>query len=304
MAALSYYSNWEPLQHMDSDIITMLDPVTQPPELPPELTSSFPDAWNVDYLLHSDDYFYSDNLNSVQFDFPNGIPSENLTAEQFSIQQEVEPFKRQKGCISYEELCSDDLLKPCFSNGLAQNPCLTAFQDYSPPLPVFPTVYSGGSYETCLSKEPTAPAPAGSLSAQSIAARQRRRKITEKTHELGKLVPGGQKMNTAEMLQSAHKYIKFLQAQVRVLEFVASFPQVIDWFILCSWNYCLKIEFLCQFCWSTVDMCRRKRRNLLKVVKSCRLFFLNRHWFKKSSTRARNALFQRNSPAKSAVMTR
>ncbi|KAJ6753359.1 TRANSCRIPTION FACTOR BHLH52-RELATED [Salix purpurea] len=40
------------------------------------------------------------------------------------------------------------------------------------------------------------------LSAQSIAARERRRKITEKTHELAKLVPGGNKMNTAEMFPS------------------------------------------------------------------------------------------------------
>lgn len=36
------------------------------------------------------------------------------------------------------------------------------------------------------------------LSAQSVAARERR-KITEKTRELGKIVPGGEKMNTAEM---------------------------------------------------------------------------------------------------------
>ncbi|CAA0832267.1 Transcription factor bHLH52 [Striga hermonthica] len=64
---------------------------------------------------------------------------------------------------------------------------------------------------------------AGGVSAQSIAARQRRRKITEKTQELGKLVPGGQRMNTAEMLQAAYKYIKFLQAQVGILEFAASY---------------------------------------------------------------------------------
>ncbi|KAM7263541.1 hypothetical protein ACFE04_001224 [Oxalis oulophora] len=56
------------------------------------------------------------------------------------------------------------------------------------------------------------------LSVQSIAARERRRKITGKTQELGKLIPGGAKMNTAEMFQAAYKYIKFLQAQVQVLE--------------------------------------------------------------------------------------
>lgn len=62
----------------------------------------------------------------------------------------------------------------------------------------------------------------GSLSAQSVAARQRRRKITEKTQELGKLIPGGHKMNTAEMFHAASKYIKFLQAQVGILECMGS----------------------------------------------------------------------------------
>ncbi|KAL1349732.1 hypothetical protein HN51_026236 [Arachis hypogaea] len=56
------------------------------------------------------------------------------------------------------------------------------------------------------------------ISAQSIAARERRRKITEKTQELGKLVPGGPKMNTAEMLHAASRYVKYLQTQVGMLQ--------------------------------------------------------------------------------------
>ncbi|GLT35645.1 hypothetical protein SLA2020_100800 [Shorea laevis] len=59
------------------------------------------------------------------------------------------------------------------------------------------------------------------LSPQSIAARERRRKITKKTQELGSLIPGGQKMNTAEMLQAAYKYVKFLQAQVGLLQIMS-----------------------------------------------------------------------------------
>ncbi|XP_058071282.1 transcription factor bHLH52-like [Magnolia sinica] len=57
-----------------------------------------------------------------------------------------------------------------------------------------------------------------SVSAQSVAARQRRKKISEKTQELGKLIPGGNKLNTAEMFHAAFKYVKFLQAQVGILE--------------------------------------------------------------------------------------
>nr|CAA8286898.1 Unknown [Brassica rapa]CAA8287865.1 Unknown [Brassica rapa]CAA8392482.1 Unknown [Brassica rapa]CAA8404162.1 Unknown [Brassica rapa] len=56
------------------------------------------------------------------------------------------------------------------------------------------------------------------LSSQSMAARERRRRIAEKTHELTKLVPGGQKLNTAEMFQAAAKYVKFLQSQVGILQ--------------------------------------------------------------------------------------
>ncbi|KAK7401634.1 hypothetical protein VNO78_13258 [Psophocarpus tetragonolobus] len=56
------------------------------------------------------------------------------------------------------------------------------------------------------------------ISPQSLAARERRRKITEKTVELGKLVPGGPKLNTAEMLNAAARYVKYLQAQIGMLE--------------------------------------------------------------------------------------
>lgn len=56
-----------------------------------------------------------------------------------------------------------------------------------------------------------------------MAARERRRKITAKTQELGKLIPGAQKMNTAQMLQAASKYVKFLQAQLALLQQMASF---------------------------------------------------------------------------------
>ncbi|XP_068319484.1 transcription factor bHLH52-like [Pyrus communis] len=64
----------------------------------------------------------------------------------------------------------------------------------------------------------------GTVSPQSIAARERRRKIIEKTQELGRLIPGATKMNTAEMLQAAYKYVKFLRAQVSVLKLMTDSP--------------------------------------------------------------------------------
>nr|GEV17652.1 Myc-type, basic helix-loop-helix (bHLH) domain-containing protein [Tanacetum cinerariifolium] len=61
-----------------------------------------------------------------------------------------------------------------------------------------------GSYNQALKQD--ASYEERSLSAQSLAARARRRKISEKTQEFGKLIPGGQKMNTAEMFQVAFNY--------------------------------------------------------------------------------------------------
>lgn len=66
------------------------------------------------------------------------------------------------------------------------------------------------------------------VSAQSIAARERRRRITEKTQELGKVVPGGTKMNTAEMLAAAFKYLNFLHSQLHILRFMSSLHQVLS----------------------------------------------------------------------------
>ncbi|KAL3509630.1 hypothetical protein ACH5RR_029031 [Cinchona calisaya] len=52
----------------------------------------------------------------------------------------------------------------------------------------------------------------------SELARQRRQRISEKTRCLQKILPWDKKMDTGTMLEEAYKYIKFLQAQIRVLE--------------------------------------------------------------------------------------
>ncbi|KAI0499880.1 hypothetical protein KFK09_018088 [Dendrobium nobile] len=59
-----------------------------------------------------------------------------------------------------------------------------------------------------------------SISPQSVAARGRRKKISAKTEELGRLIPGGEKMSTANMLVAAHKYVRFLQAEESVLQYM------------------------------------------------------------------------------------
>ncbi|KAF6154915.1 hypothetical protein GIB67_018352 [Kingdonia uniflora] len=53
---------------------------------------------------------------------------------------------------------------------------------------------------------------------QSVAARHRRERISERIRILESLVPGGAKMDTTTMLDEAIRYVKFLKRELHKLQ--------------------------------------------------------------------------------------
>ncbi|XP_072962936.1 transcription factor bHLH52-like isoform X1 [Typha angustifolia] len=146
--------------------------------------------------LYYDPFESSDFPNDSSFHSPESIPLPSL---------------------NHSSLSSPDLYPPREEFDISQ--CPKRPRSCSDFYPTSELLFDATSY---LMPEFVAPRPEkktsnGCLSAQSVAARQRRKRISEKTQELGRLIPGGNKMNTAEMFQAAYKYVKFMQAQVGVL---------------------------------------------------------------------------------------
>ncbi|KAF9667147.1 hypothetical protein SADUNF_Sadunf16G0302900 [Salix dunnii] len=171
-----------------------------------------------------DQLFYSDSYTNLLPFFSS--PSDNLSSlspEIFPL-EDVESYAYPKRQKLYTDHFNADLATG-FYEGYLPNPNpgpAESLPEIPVPEPKFqvPTNFNAWRTESVMNSKK--PSTGVGLSAQSIAARERRRKITEKTHELAKLIPGGNKMNTAEMFQAASKYVKFLQAQIGILELMGT----------------------------------------------------------------------------------
>lgn len=93
-------------------------------------------------------------------------------------------------------------------------------QLYRPLLPEFPSkrvrvesaTHSQETLDSIVQSCRVMPVP------QSKLARRRRQKLSEKTQSLQRLMPWDTKMDMATMMDEAHKYITFLQAQLKALQ--------------------------------------------------------------------------------------
>ncbi|KAL4559300.1 hypothetical protein LXL04_031438 [Taraxacum kok-saghyz] len=225
MAAFGFSTNW-PTFHQDT---TAFSP-------PPELFNFHDNFPSINPLpsLESNHHFSS---------FNNGVTATNLTFHS--------PVRYPTLSSSYTPpITTPHQRLPIPLPDLTQSSGFTDYECYYsyPPipnvfpmeqdLPPLPEMYQGVGSDSvmipfhegnsCVHVTKENGNGGGRLSAQSMAARVRRRKISEKTLELGKLVPGGHRMNTAEMFQAAFKYVKFLQAQVGLLQLMEPSEELHD----------------------------------------------------------------------------
>ncbi|KAF3450209.1 hypothetical protein FNV43_RR06289 [Rhamnella rubrinervis] len=251
--ALSFCSSWgssgggggattastihQHLHHQDSTRLSFSQ--TQPDQLAShffglDYNLSLPDTCidslfdtNTNNNYYSENYYMTTDYCLPNFHTPppeniNFLPNQTQISPQLDHHyHEFEPLSFPKRLKSYENHYDQmDTISPLFFNGYVPLP------EVLPTTQVFPPVLQEASVSVpshgYVGGNSTSPkkTTSGVLSAQSIAARERRRKITEKTQELGKLIPGGNKMNTAEMFHAASNYVKFLQAQVSLLQFM------------------------------------------------------------------------------------
>ncbi|GJZ62693.1 Myc-type, basic helix-loop-helix domain-containing protein [Tanacetum coccineum] len=223
--ALSFYTNWS---NYDSSVTSLF----WPPEASQEL-----------FCFHEDSTFYDTHINpTFNPNYTNDLDYSGVFSSGYPVELTLNVLQQELQDPSYHTFPYSNTfehgnLLPEFTMGPELPSLLPPFPDSLTDqgsgvdaLPPWRDCgFQGHAHleevSSVKAQKQDASNEERSLPAKSLAARARRRKIREKTHELGKLIPGGHKMNTAEMLQAAFMYIKFLQAQIGVLKHLALYPE-------------------------------------------------------------------------------
>ncbi|WJX82185.1 hypothetical protein P8452_64973 [Trifolium repens] len=86
---------------------------------------------------------------------------------------------------------------------------------------------------------------------QSVAARERRHRISDRLKILQSMVPGGNKLDTVSMLEEAIHYVKFLKTQIllhqRMINFVDDFDESSSHILLPQDNYYSSNDNIIQY---------------------------------------------------------
>ncbi|KAJ0262097.1 Transcription factor bHLH53 [Hirschfeldia incana] len=215
MGCLSHFFNWDPPVQLEDYFIPDMDIIPETDsfffQTQPQLQFHQPlfqeEAPSQSLLELTDFDSFCDPFLSPQETYLL-YPKAELLDETYNFDSFLPTQKRQK-LVNSSYHCNTHTHTHFPNPNLDFLPEASIFPEFR--VQDFPLVFKAGLGDQDGAKKPK-------LSSQSMAARERRRRIAEKTHELTKLIPGGQKLNTAEMFQAAAKYVKFLQSQVGILQ--------------------------------------------------------------------------------------
>ncbi|XP_051193060.1 uncharacterized protein [Lolium perenne] len=131
----------------------------------------------------------------------------------FSLTQRAGGARRPFGLL-FPGTASADAASPAPARISQKRTNVVRMQDGEPPRAA--KKQCGASRKTSKPKPP-APTTTSPGSPQSLVAKNRREKISERLRTLQELVPNGTKVDMVTMLDKAITYVKFLQLQVKVL---------------------------------------------------------------------------------------